>query len=95
MWYGKASDTALFTLATTGMREVKEFTKWNAGQIRKQLAGKPAPELEVTDIKGNQVSLSALKGKTVLLDFGLPGVRHVSPTRRCWMIFTAGTQTKI
>jgi thiol-disulfide isomerase/thioredoxin len=69
MRYGKASDRALFALPTSGMREVKEFTKWNAGRIRKQLAGKPAPELEVTDIKGKPVSLSALKGKTVLLDF--------------------------
>src|SRR5258708_3029649 len=42
---------------------------WNAGRIKKQLVGKPAPELEVTDIQGNPVSLSDLKGKTVLLDF--------------------------
>lgn len=69
MRYGKASDPALFALPATGMREVKEFTKWDARRIRKQLTGKPAPELEVTDMKGNAVSLSALKGKTVLLDF--------------------------
>ena len=66
--YGKAADSALFALPI-GMREVKEFTEWNAGRIRKQLAGKPAPELEIIDIKGKPVSLSALKGKTVLLDF--------------------------
>jgi thiol-disulfide isomerase/thioredoxin len=33
------------------------------------LAGKPAPGLQVKDIKGTVVSLSELKGKTVLLDF--------------------------
>jgi cytochrome c biogenesis protein CcmG/thiol:disulfide interchange protein DsbE len=69
MTYGVVLDTALFKLPETGMREVKEFTKWDAARIRKELAGKPAPELEVTDIKGNPVSLANLKGKTVLLDF--------------------------
>lgn len=39
------------------------------GRIKKLLVGKPAPELEVTDIQGNPVSLSDFKGKTVLLDF--------------------------
>jgi len=33
------------------------------------VVGKPAPELQVTDIQGNPVSLSNLKGKTVMLDF--------------------------
>lgn len=69
MTYGAVLDIALFKLPEAGMREVKEFTKWDAARIRKELAGKPAPELEVTDIKGNSVSLASLKGKTVLLDF--------------------------
>jgi len=69
MTYGVVLDTALFKVPETGMREVKEFTKWDAARIRKELAGKPAPELEVTDIKGNPVSLANLKGKTVLPDF--------------------------
>jgi thiol-disulfide isomerase/thioredoxin len=51
------------------MREVKELSRWNAAKIKKQLAGKPAPELAVTDIERKSVALSAFKGKTVLLDF--------------------------
>lgn len=69
MNYGTAPAPTLFKLPESGLHEVKEFTKWNAVRIKKQLAGKPAPELEVTDIQGNPVSLSNLKGKTVLLDF--------------------------
>lgn len=69
MSYGAAPDAALFKLPESSTHEVKEFTKWNAARIKKQLAGRPAPELEVTDIEGNPVSLSGLKGKTVLLDF--------------------------
>jgi thiol-disulfide isomerase/thioredoxin len=67
--YGTPPETSLFNLPTTGMREVKEPTRWSAARLKKQLAGKPAPPLEVTDLQGNPVSLSALKGKTVLLDF--------------------------
>lgn len=69
MTHGAGPDSELFKLPDTGMREVKEFTKWNIARIRKELVGKPAPELEVTDIKGNPLSLANLKGKTVLLDF--------------------------
>jgi thiol-disulfide isomerase/thioredoxin len=67
--YGKSADASLFKLSEGSVKEVNEFTKWNASRIRKQLSGKPAPELQVTDIRGNPVSLAALKGKTVLLDF--------------------------
>jgi len=69
MTYGVVLDTALLKLPETGMREVKEFTKWDAVRIRKELAGKPAPGLEVTDMKGNPVSLTGFTGKTVVLDF--------------------------
>lgn len=69
MSYGTAPDAGMFNLPDTGLHEVKEFTKWNASRIKKQLAGKPAPGLEVMDIEGNPVSLAGLKGKTVLLDF--------------------------
>jgi thiol-disulfide isomerase/thioredoxin len=69
MSYGKPADTNLFKLPSNGLREVKELSPWNAARIKKQLAGKPAPELTVTDIQGNPVALSAFKGKTVLLDF--------------------------
>jgi thiol-disulfide isomerase/thioredoxin len=66
--YGGQPDGSLFKLAE-GMHEVKELSKWNAAKIRKQLAGKPAPELAARDIQGKQVTLTSLKGKTVLLDF--------------------------
>ena len=66
--YPTAGDSALFKLPSDA-REVKELSKWNAPKIRKQLAGKPAPELAVTDIQGKPVTLAAFKGKTVLLDF--------------------------
>jgi thiol-disulfide isomerase/thioredoxin len=62
-------DSALFELPHSGMRQVKRLTPWSTERIRKQLVGKPAPELEVNDIQGNPISLSHLKGKTVLLDF--------------------------
>jgi thiol-disulfide isomerase/thioredoxin len=69
MSYGSALDATLFKLPESGVHEVKELTRWNASRIRKQLVGKPAPELVVTDIQGNSISLEGLKGKTVLLDF--------------------------
>lgn len=50
-------------------QEVKELSRWNAAKLRKQLSGKPAPELTVRDIHGETVSLANFKGKTVLLDF--------------------------
>jgi thiol-disulfide isomerase/thioredoxin/outer membrane lipoprotein-sorting protein len=62
-------DEALFKLPESGMHKVKELTPWNAARIKEQLVGKPAPELEVTDIQENPLSLSDLRGKTVLLDF--------------------------
>jgi thiol-disulfide isomerase/thioredoxin len=63
------ADASLFQLPSVELREVKELSPWNAARIRKQLAGKPAPELTVTDIQGNSAALSDLKGKVVLLDF--------------------------
>src|SRR5260370_38316878 len=66
--YGTPADESLYKLPGD-LREVKELTSWNAARIKKQLAGKPAPELTVTDIQGKSVALSSFKGKTVLLDF--------------------------
>lgn len=67
--YGQPANAQLFQLPSEGMREVKELSPWNASKMRKQLVGKPAPELAAADLKGNPIRLSALKGKTVLLDF--------------------------
>lgn len=67
--YGAAPEANLFKLPSSDMREVKELSRWNASKIKKQLGGKMAPELSATDIEGKPVSLAALRGKTVLLDF--------------------------
>jgi thiol-disulfide isomerase/thioredoxin len=67
--HGARADANLFVFSSNDMREVKELSPWNAAKIKKQLTGKPAPELAVTDIQGKPVTLSAMKGKTVLLDF--------------------------
>jgi thiol-disulfide isomerase/thioredoxin len=69
MSFGAFPDANLFKLRSGDMREVKELAKWNAAKIEKQLAGKPAPDLALTDIQGKPLALSNFKGKTVLLDF--------------------------
>ncbi|MGD8778074.1 MAG: redoxin domain-containing protein [Ignavibacteria bacterium] len=38
-------------------------------KIEPQLINKPAPDFSLTDLEGNVVTLSELKGKTVILDF--------------------------
>jgi thiol-disulfide isomerase/thioredoxin len=65
---GVDPDPGLFALAAN-MREVKELKRWDASRIKKDLVGKPAPELSVTDLAGKPLSLAAYKGRTVLLDF--------------------------
>lgn len=60
---------ALFSLPPGAVRQVKQLSAWDAAKIKKQLAGKPAPELALIDMDGKTVTLSSFKGKTVLLDF--------------------------
>jgi len=55
--------------AAEAMKEVKELTEWDAARMRKELGGRPAPELTLTDMAGKPVALSSYRGKTVLLDF--------------------------
>jgi thiol-disulfide isomerase/thioredoxin len=52
-----------------GLHEVNELSFWDEGRLRKALVGKPAPDLQVKDMKGTSISLASLKGKTVMLDF--------------------------
>jgi thiol-disulfide isomerase/thioredoxin len=66
--YGHAPKADMFALPPN-VREVKKFTEWNAKRMKEQLAGKPAPELNLTTLDGKPLSLDSLKGKTVLLDF--------------------------
>lgn len=58
-----------FVCPPDATEEVKELPRWNANRIKKQLAGKTAPDLVLTDMQGRTIKLSDLKGKTVLLDF--------------------------
>jgi thiol-disulfide isomerase/thioredoxin len=67
--YGDAPEESLFQMPETATKAVKELSTYNAARIKKQLVGKQAPDLTVNDIEGKPVSLAALKGKTVLLDF--------------------------
>jgi thiol-disulfide isomerase/thioredoxin len=69
MSYGASADAAMFKLPSGDLREVKELSRWDAAKIKKQLGGKTAPELALTDLKGKPVTLASLKGRTVLLDF--------------------------
>jgi thiol-disulfide isomerase/thioredoxin len=69
MTFGRAADAALFGLPNASFRQVKELSPWDEARIKKQLVGKPAPDLQVIDIRGRTVSLADLRGKTVLLDF--------------------------
>jgi thiol-disulfide isomerase/thioredoxin len=66
--YGATPDVSLFKLPD-GLRQVNDFKDWDESRIKKELAGKPAPEFRVTDMHGKAISLAELKGKTVLLDF--------------------------
>lgn len=68
MKYGAAPSEALFVVPD-GAKKVREFKPWDAAIIAKQLKGKPAPDLSVSDISGKPLSLADFKGKTVLLDF--------------------------
>ncbi|MBC8185337.1 redoxin domain-containing protein [candidate division KSB1 bacterium] len=65
-------------LAVKGSDEGLEdfFTKLNAegiqklkDELAKKLLDKPAPDFTLEDLEGNTVSLSDLKGKTIILDF--------------------------
>jgi hypothetical protein len=42
--------------------------------LAKELISQPAPAFSLVDLEGNKVSLAELKGKVVILDFGLLGV---------------------
>ena len=85
--YGAPADAALFKIPDD-LRQVKELSAWNAAKIKKRLAGSPAPALTAKDIHGNPVSLEALKGKIVLLDFFTSWCAPCRPTRLASINFT-------
>lgn len=67
--FGQAPNANLFRLPERPMKEVKELAQWDAPRIRKQLAGKPAPDFSFVDLAGRPLSLASLQGKIILLDF--------------------------
>lgn len=69
MRYKGEAEESLFHLPPLATKEVRELSAWNADKIKKQLAGKTAPDLVLTDIQGKTIKVSDLKGKIVLLDF--------------------------
>ena len=54
----------------------KKFEE-NLLKLKAVSLGSIAPEIILNDTTGNPISLSSLRGKYVLLDFGLRGVGHV------------------
>ncbi len=73
--YGQPAAAGLFQVPEHA-REVKSFPVWDVARIRKQLAGRTAPDLTLTDLAGKSLTLSSFKGKTVLLDFTRRMDRH-------------------
>jgi thiol-disulfide isomerase/thioredoxin len=69
MGYNGEAKESLFRIPPSATTEVKELSAWNADKIKKQLAGKTAPDFALTDIQGKIINLNDLKGKIVLLDF--------------------------
>lgn len=69
MSYNGDANESLFRIPSSATKEVKELSRWDANKIKKQLAGKAAPDFALTDIGGKTIKVSDLKGRTVLLDF--------------------------
>jgi hypothetical protein len=57
--------------------------------------GKPAPDFTLASANGDSISLSSLRGKYVLVDFGLPGVRIVGNPILNWLRFSKSIRIKI
>ncbi len=49
----------------------------------KRAVGEPAPDFTLTLLDKTKVSLSELRGRVVVLNFGRPGVRRASASCRC------------
>jgi len=52
----------LSTLESTSLKNLKD-------KLAKEIINEPAPDFTLDDLNGNKVSLSGLKGKTVVIDF--------------------------
>lgn len=62
--FGKA-DRITAILDATAILQRQEM----AEKVAKMAVNEPAPDFELTDLKGNTVSLKSLRGKTVFIDF--------------------------
>src|SRR5690606_14171388 len=56
--------------------------KSKAAEPQKAAIGKPAPGFTLTDLEGNEVSLSQFSGKTVVLEWFNPGCPFVQRAHR-------------
>lgn len=63
-WKGSEEglDEALSALSEQGINKLKS-------ELEKEMLNKPAPEFTLEDLEGNSVSLTDLKGKTLVIDF--------------------------
>lgn len=57
--------------------------------------GAVAPDFTLPDVDGNPVTLSGLRGKYVLIDFGLPGVLIVARKIRILLLLGINTRIRI
>jgi hypothetical protein len=64
--HGAAPEAALFALPASGPHEVRELSRWNAAKIQKRLAGKPAPELVLSDIQGKAIRIAEFRAAGLL-----------------------------
>ena len=70
MRVGAPMRDGIFELPAGNLREVKELAPWGAAGMRKQMVGKPAPEIVARDLEGRPIRLSAMRGRVVVLAFG-------------------------
>ncbi len=63
-WKGSEEglDEALSAVSEQGMNKLKN-------ELEKEMLNKPAPDFTLEDLEGNSVSLTDLKGKTLIIDF--------------------------
>ena len=70
---GKEAVARVLALAATSEKDIKAYEEKLEGELKGVIpdlsVGKPAPEIELTDLDGKKVKLSQLEGKVVVLDF--------------------------
>ena len=65
------------TTAQNGSKQSKKAYDKNKSEIKNKGSNLTlAPDFELADLEGNKFKLSSLRGKVVLLNFGVHGVDH-------------------